>query len=165
MAASLSKLVAGCAYFDLTDKEFGDKSYLMKRKGTYPYEYMDSFSKFEKQLPPIEKFYSSLNDETVTAEDYKHAQEVWRIFNCKIMGDYHDIYPKSDVTLSGDVFQTFRKICLDSYGLDPAHYFTAPGLSWEAMLKYTKAEPDYLHDIDMHLFCCKWNERWHQHGL
>ena len=68
------------------------------------------------------------------------------------MGDYHDIYLKSDVTLLGDVFQTFRETCLDSYGLDPAHYFTAPGLSWEAMLKYTKAEPDYLHDIDMHLF-------------
>lgn len=104
MSASPEKLVKGCNSFDLTDKEFGDKAYLMKQKGVYPYEYMDSFSKFKEQLPPIENFYSKLNDESVTAEDYKHAQEVWEKFNCKIMGDYHDIYLRSDFTLLGDVF-------------------------------------------------------------
>lgn len=68
------------------------------------------------------------------------------------MGDYHDIYLRSGMTLPGDVFQTFRGTCLKAYGLDPAHYFTAPGFSWDYLLKYTKAQPDFLHDIDMHLF-------------
>lgn len=152
MAASLSKLADGYNHFDLTDREFGNKAHLMKRKGIYPYEYIDSFSKFKELLPPIEAFCSKLNDESVSQADYEHAQKIWNKFNCKNMGDYHDIYLKSHVTLLGDVFQTFRETCLKSYELDPAHYFTAPGLSWDALLKYTKAQPDYLHDIDMHLF-------------
>ena len=77
---------------------------------------------------------------------------MWAEFNCKNLGDYHDLYLKIDVILLTDVFQTFRKTCLASYKLDPLHYYIAPGLSWDALLKYTKSDLELLTDIDMHLF-------------
>ena len=73
-------------------------------------------------------------------------------FNCKTLGDYHDLYLKTDVVLLADVFQTFRKTCMGSYKLDPLHYYTAPGLSWDALLKHTKIDLELLTDMDMHLF-------------
>ena len=123
------------------------------RKGVYPYQYIDSFEKFnETELPPIEKFYSSLNDESIKQTDYEHAQKVWNAFNCKTIGDYHDLYLKTDVVLLADVFQNFRKVCMNAYKLDPLHYYTAPGLSWDALLKLTKIDLELLTDIDQHLF-------------
>ena len=123
------------------------------RKGVYPYEYIDDFDKFnETELPPKECFYSSLTDGHISNKDYQHAQNVWKQFNCKTLGDYHDLYLKTDVTLLADVFQTFRKTCMQSYKLDPLHYYTAPGLSWDALLKYTNMNLELLSDIDMHLF-------------
>ena len=111
------------------------------QKGVYPYEYMDSFDRFqETELPPIGNFYSSLSDESISKKDYQHAQEVWETFNCENLGDYHDLYLKTDVTLLADVFQTFRRTCMNAYKLDPLHYYTAPGLSQDVLLKYTGIE-------------------------
>ena len=67
------------------------------------------------------------------------------------MGDYHDLYLKTDVLLLADLFEKFISACLDYYGLDPCHYFSSPGLSWDAILKVTKIELDLISDIDMHL--------------
>ena len=126
---------------------------LVLQKGVYPYEYMDSFDRFqETELPPIGKFYSSLSDESISKKDYQHAQEVWETFNCENLGDYHDLYLKTDVTLLADVFQTFRRTCMNAYKLDPLNYYTAPGLSWDALLKYTAIELELLTDYDQHLF-------------
>ena len=105
----------------------------------------------KRQLPPIEAFYSKLTDETITNKDYEHVQQVWNKFNCKTLGDYHDLYLKTDVVLLADVFQTFRKTCMGSYKLDPLHYYTTPGLSWDALPKNTKIDLELLTDIDMHL--------------
>ena len=66
----------------------------------------------------------------------------------KTMGDYHDLYLKSDVLLFADVFEEFRTVCLENYDLDPAWYFTAPGLAWYAALKITKIKLELLTDID-----------------
>jgi hypothetical protein len=133
--------------------EHTTNSHLLARKGIYPYEYIDSFDRFnETQLPPIEKFYSSLTDERTKQKDYEHALKVWITFMCKTIGDYHDLYLKTDVLLLADVFQKFRETCMNNYKLDPLHYYTAPGLSWDALLKYTKIELELLTDIDMHLF-------------
>ena len=102
---------------------------ILLQKGVYPYEYMDSFDRFlETQLPPIEKFHSSLTDESISEKDYQHAQKVWETFSCETLGDYHDLYLKTDVTLLADVFQTFRRTCINAYKLDPLHYYTAPRL-------------------------------------
>ena len=90
---------------------------------------MDSFKKFKKtKLPSKEQFYSILNYDTISEEDYKHAQKVWKSFNLENMGDYHDLYLKSDVLLLADVFENFRKTCIQYYKHDPCHYFTSPGL-------------------------------------
>ena len=75
----------------------------------------------ETQLPPKEEFYSKLNDEDITDDDYQHAINVWNTFKCKTIRDYHDLYLKSDVLLLSDVFENFRKTCLKHYNLDPAH--------------------------------------------
>ena len=131
----------------------GELSELVKEKGMYPYEYMDSFKKFfEDKLPDKSKFFSSLKDECISEKDYQRANNVWNAFKMRTTGDYHDLYLKTDVLLLTDVFEKLIKTCLDYYGLDPCHYFSSPGLSWNAMLKMTGTELELINDIDMHLF-------------
>ena len=126
---------------------------LLYKKGIYPYEYMDSWERFsETKLPDKEKFYSKLNDEHITDEEYAHAQTVWETFEFKTLGDYHDLYVKTDVALLADVFENFRNLCQEKYGLDPAHYCTSPGLSWDALLKKTGVELELFTELEMHLF-------------
>ena len=102
---------------------------------------MDCFEKFNQtELPTKEQFYSVLNNQHITNGEYNHARKVWETFNVKTIGECHDLYLKSDVLLLADVFGSFRKTCLQNYKLDPCHYFTSPGLSWDAMLKMTNIE-------------------------
>ncbi|KAL9979157.1 hypothetical protein ACROYT_G016776 [Oculina patagonica] len=126
---------------------------LLTKKGIYPYEYIDSWDRFKETiLPKKENFYSKLNDEHITDKEYKHAQNVWKTFGCQTLSDYHDLYVQTDVTLLADVFENSRKICLEKYVLDPANYYTSPGLSWDALLKKTGVQLELLTDYDMHLF-------------
>ena len=155
MSSSLEKLVGNLPKESLkyTSKIFkGTKFDLMVRKGVYPYDYMDSFDKFNSPLPKKEEFYSILNNEHISDENYKHAQNVWNTFNLKNMGEYHDLYLQSDILLLTDVFENFRKTCLEYYKLDPCHYFTSPGLSWDAMLKMTDIKLELMTDVDMFQF-------------
>ena len=125
---------------------------LLTRKGVYPYDYITSFETLTKtQLPPKSEFYSKLNDEDISDSDHQHALNVWSTFNCKTIRDYHDLYLKSDLLLLADVFENFkfRKTCLKHYNLDSAHYYTSPGLAWDACLKETGQELQLLHDYDM----------------
>ena len=118
----------------------------------YPYEYMNSFEKiFEDKLPDERNFFSSLKDECISEKDYKGAIDVLNVFKMNTMGDYHDLYLKTDVLLLADVFENFINTYLDYYGLDPCHDFSSPGLSWEAMLKMTGIKLELISDIDMHL--------------
>ena len=152
MSSSLEKLVSNLPRqsFKYTSQVFEGKELdLMVRKGVYPYDYMDSFDKFNEKLPPKEEFYSILNDEHISDEDYEH---VCNAFSLKNMGEYHDLYLASDVVLLSDVFENFRKTCLEYYKLDPCHYFTSPGLSWDAMLKMTDIKLELMTDIDMFQF-------------
>ena len=122
---------------------------LLIRKGVYPYEYMDSWDKFKDELPNIDKFFSKLNMSGISKEDYQHAKNVWDKFKLKNMGDYHDLYLETDVILLVNVFESFRKVCIENYGLDPAHFYTAPGLAWKACLKKTGVNLELLKDPDM----------------
>ena len=153
MADSLDKLVNNLPEDDFINLSLyysGDKFNLLTRKGVYPYEYMDSLKKLEEtKLPPKEAFYSRLNDGGISDEDYAHAKKVWKMFNMKTLKDYHELYNKVDVLLLADVFENFRNICLENYELDPAHYYTAPGLAWDAALKVTEVNLELLSDIDM----------------
>ena len=128
----------------------GEKLSLVKRKGFYPYEYMNSLERFkENKPPPKEAFYSRLTGEGISDEDYEHVKKVWKVFGMKTLQDYHDLYNVTDVLLLADVFENFRNVCMENYKLDPAHYFTAPGLAWDACLKITDVELELLSDIDM----------------
>ena len=156
MSSSLDNLVKNLPdeAFKYTKHEFKKEQFnLMKQKGIYPYDHMDCFDRFnETKLPVQQDFYSILNNEHISDEQYKHAQNVWDTFNLKTMGDYHDLYLKSDILLLADVFENFRKTCLQYYKLDPCHYFTSPGLSWDAMLKMTNIKLELITDIDMFQF-------------
>ena len=113
-----------------------NKFVLLLRKGVYPYEYMDSWERFnETSLPPKKSFYSELNLEVITDKDYNHAQKVWKVFKIKNMGEYHDLYVLCDTLLLANVFEKFRDKCIEIYGLNPSHILSAPGLEWQACLK------------------------------
>ena len=155
LLSSLDKLVKGSDEFPIMHRMVPEenKRRLLLKKEIYPCEYIDSFERLgESQLPEKEKFYSSLSGKGITDEEYAHAKDVWATFGCQHFGDYHHLYVATDVLLLADVFENFRKVCQEKYGLDPAHYYSAPGLSWDALLKKTGVELELLTDMDMHLF-------------
>ena len=126
---------------------------LVKQKGIYPYEYFNSFRRFkESKLPDIDCFFSSLKDCCVSEKEYQRACDIWKVFEIKKLGQYHDLYLKTDVLLLCDVFGKFIGVCLKDYGVDPCHYFISPGLSWDAMLKMTSIRLEKINNIDVHLF-------------
>ena len=111
---------------------------------------MDSWQKFcETTIPPKEAFYSELNLEDITDKNCAHAKKLWKVFEIKNRGEYHDLYVQCDTLLLADVFENFRDKCIEIYELDPAHFLSAPGLAWQACLKKTKVELELLTDIDM----------------
>ena len=154
MSSSLDSLVnnlkrGGNDFFGFED--YSENQYkLLIRKGIYPYKCMDDWDKFEEtKLPPKEAFYSKLNMAGVNEGDYKQARRVWVEFGLKDLREYYDLYLKTDVILQANVFEAFSSLCLDNYGLDPAHFYTAPGLAWKACLKKTKIRLELLLDPDM----------------
>ena len=103
------------------------------------------------RLPPNEAFYSNLNmsNRNIINQDYFHAKNVWRGFGMKNLGEYNDLYLKTDVILLSNVFEAFRSTCLKHYSLDLAHFYTSPGLAWQACLKKTGIELELLTNPDM----------------
>ena len=132
-------------------KLFGFQDYselqydLLTRKGVYPYEYINSWDRFnETQLPLVDAFYSNLNMSSISEEDYQHAQKVWEEFGIRDLGDYHDLCLRTDVALLANVYEAFRDTCLKHNKLDPAHFYTSPGLAWKACLKSTGIKLELL---------------------
>ena len=118
------------------------------RKGVYPYEYIDSWKKFnETALPNKKAFYSNLFLEDVTDEDYLHAQKVIEEFKLKSLGEYYDIYVQT--LLLADVFENFRNKCIEIDELDPTHLLSAPGLARQACLKKAGVNLELLTNNDM----------------
>ena len=164
MNSSFDNLVKNLSDKDFV-KEFVSKHLkILKQKGAYPYEYMNSFKRFdEEKLPPRKDFFSStkkgtidsdgkISDGHVSIKYYMVCEQIWNKFNMKSMGDYHDHYLKKDVALIKDVFEKFINTCIESFELDPCHYFSFPGLSWDAMLKMTGIQLEKISDIDKYLF-------------
>ena len=116
--------------------EDANKFVLLLRKGVYPYEYIDSWEKFnEITLPDKESFYSKLNKEGITDEDYAHAKNVWKVFEIKNVAAYHNLYVQSDTLLLADVLENFRDKCIDIYKLEPAHFFVSSRISLASLFK------------------------------
>ena len=150
MLKGLSDIAKSMDEFPILEKEFEGDTDLLKQKGFYPYEYMNSSMKFkDKKLPEVEQFYSKLKRETITKDEYKHAQRVWEHYNCKTLLDYHNLYLKSDVLILADAFEKFRKFFLKHHEIDPCYCYSAPGLTWQCGLKYTGIELELLTDVDM----------------
>ena len=121
-----------------------NKFVLLLRKGVYPYEYADSWERFnEISLPSKEDFYSNLNMEDISDIDYRHANIVFKVFKLENLGNYH-LYVQSDTLLLADVFNNFRDMCIKDYELDPAHFLSLSGLACQACLKKTNIELELL---------------------
>ena len=138
--------------YEFCDKDI-NKLILLLRKGAYPYEYTDSWERFdETSFPNKEAFYTSLNMEDITDVDYRHAKRVLKSLNNKNLVDYH---VQSDTLLLADAFENFRNKYIEIYEVDPAHFLSAPGLAWQACLKKTKVKFELLTDVDMLLMVGK----------
>ena len=153
MSSSLGALVNNLpkdAFKNLLKYFTPEQAEILKQKGFYPYEYMDSIEKFNDTKPPSQEvFYSKLSGKGISNKNYNFVWKVWYTFNMKIFLEYHELYNITDVLLLADVFENFRDICLKIYGLDPVYYFTAPGLAWDACLKITDIDLELLSDPNM----------------
>ncbi|MGH9701657.1 MAG: DNA polymerase, partial [Candidatus Acidiferrales bacterium] len=142
--------------FKETRKHFANNEQfdLMRQKGVFPYSFMDSLEKMNNPtLPTKNEFYDDLSEEHISDESYERAKKVWHLFGCKNLGEYSDLYLKSDVMLLSDVFEKFRDTCLENYKLDPCQYYTLPSFSFDCMLRVTKVNLELLTDIDtIHFF-------------
>ena len=154
MSSSLDSLInnltrGGHEFWMFENYNFRQRELLI-RKGIYPYEYMDSWDKFkETSLLPAKHFYSNLNLSGVSDEDYQHVCRVWREFVIRNVGEYHDLYLRTEVVLLANIFESFRRVCLKNYALNPSQFYTAPGLAWKACLKKTCIRLELLLDPDM----------------
>ena len=147
---SLSDITKSTDDFPILKQDFNDNISLLKQKGFYPYEYINSIERLkEKQLPPIDKFYSTLTQKTTTDEEYEHAQKVWKVFECESFLDYHNLYLKTDVLILADVFEQFRDFFLKHHQIDPCYCHSAPGLTWQCGLKYTRVQLELLTNYEM----------------
>lgn len=154
MNSSLETLVANLAKDGLKNfkqfrKAFPDdyQAKLLLQKNEYCYDYVDSSEKFkETELPPKEVFYNSLTKTQLPEEKYEHAKKVWETFNMKTLGDFHDLYVLTDTLLLADVFERFRDMTLEYYKLDASHFYTSPGLAWQAALKMSGICLDLITD-------------------
>ena len=153
MASSLEALVNNLPEGALNnlEKYFTTKQVkLLKQKGFFPYDYMDSIEKLKDTKPPPQKaFYSKLTGKGINNYNYQHVLNVWKTWKMKTFKEYLELYNITDVLLLADVFENFRDICLKNYGLDPVYYYTAPGLAWDACLKMTGVNLELLSNIDM----------------
>lgn len=156
LQAPLDELVKNSVREDFKTifEKFGEeKSELLLRKGVFLYEWFDDIEKLnETQLPPIEAFFSTLKGEGISEEDYEHAKKVWDVFGMKIMRDYHDLYCMVDVLQLCDVFEYQRTRLIKSHGLGLLHFFTLPGFSWQAAMKYTGQMLELIFDREIYDF-------------
>ena len=100
-------------------------------------------------MPDKETYYSELNKEGITDENFVHAQKVWKVFEIKNTGEYHDLYVQCNTLLLANVFENFRDKYIEIYKLDPAHFLSAPGLAWQPCLKKACVKLELLTDLDM----------------
>jgi len=126
---------------------------LLFKKGIYPYSYMTCPEKFkETALPEKKYFHSDLTDRDISDADYTHALTVYEKFGCKTLEDYHNLYVKLDTALTADAFEAQRKMMFTRFRIDPAHYYSLPGIAFDAAMIFGNVEFEYIRDIDMYNF-------------
>ena len=130
-----------------TKKHFPNHFDLLKTKISFPYEFLTKDNVFDKELPSIDKFYSSLKLKNISEEDYKKTLEIYKKLECKNIKQFLEIYMKLDICLQTDIFNTFRKIIYDKFEIDCTKYLTFCSLSLDLMLKYTNIKIELFKDI------------------
>ena len=155
LSSSLSSLVNNLDDLPLTrsikDRFPNVLDSTIRRKGVFPYSYLDSLERLkETALPPRDAFRNDLSGEECSADDYAFAQLAWSQFACRSFGDYLIAYLSLDVYLLADVFERFRLVSLQQDGLDPVHFISLPGLSFQSAFKMTKEHIDLLQDPEMY---------------
>lgn len=128
-----------------------DDKTLLLRKGVFPYEFCTSIERLQKQqeIPDIDHFYSKLKESSISVADHEHANHVFRHFRCQNMVDYTILYVTLDVLLLAEAMSAFREKTFSAFRLDCAHYLSLPMLSFDIMLKFTKAKIEHIADMDM----------------
>ena len=121
----------------------------MKYKVCFPYEFINKENIYDKELPSIENFYSSLKLDYISEEDYNKTLEIYEKLNCKNIKEYLDIYLKLDICLQADIFNVFRKCIWDKFEIDCSKYITSCSLSLDLMLKYTRVKIELIRDISI----------------
>jgi len=156
LSSSLDKLSDDLIKSDLNafkrlKAEFPKNYKALTSKGIYFYDYASSYSVFSQtEFPPKDAFYNKLKDEGISDKDYARAKGIYSKFNCKDLKDYMELYVKTDAILLCDIFEHFRELCLSYYELDPCHYVSLPGFTWDAMLKMTQVKIELISDVDMY---------------
>ena len=156
LSTSLEKLIKNVpdekkvAMRNITTDE--EKFAMICKKGEFPYEWFDSFDKLNENIPSREHFYNSMGQSELGVEQYDVMMETCKAFNIKNFKDFHDLYLKRDVYGLCDVFEYFREISMEAYGLDPSHYIGLPSFAWDCMLKKTGVSLETLQDTDMYMF-------------
>ena len=136
-------------YKTVTKNHFPKNFELLKQKAYFPYEYLTEENIYNKELPAIENFYSSLKLQNINEEQYNQTLRIYKELKCKNIKDYLDIYMKLDITLQSDIFNVFRNIIWDQFEIDCCKYITSCSLSLDLMLKYTGVKIQLFKDITM----------------
>ena len=133
----------------ITKKYFSDNFELLKEKVCFPYEYLTKDNIYDKELPSIDKFYSSLKLQNISQKQYDKTIEIYKKLTCKNIKDYLEIYMKLDICRQADIFNVFRNTIWNKFEVDCSKYITSCSLSLDLMLKYTKAKIELFKDITM----------------
>ena len=133
----------------ITKKHFPNDFELLKCKTAFPYEWLTKDNIYDKELPPIDKFYSSLKLQNISQKKYNKTLEIYKKLKCKNVKDYLEIYMKLDICLQSDIFNAFRNTIWDKFEIACSKYITAYSLSLDLMLKYTKVKIELFKDITM----------------
>ena len=131
----------------ITREHFSDNFEL--NKVCFPYEFITKENIYNKELPSIENFYSSLKLDGISQKDYAKTLEIYKKLDCKNIKEYLDIYLKLDICLQADIFNVFRKCIWDKFEIDCSKYITSCSLSLDLMLKYTGVEIELIRDISI----------------
>ena len=133
----------------ITKQHFPDNFELLKEKTCFPYEWINKDNIFDKELPTIDKFYSSLKLQNITKEEYNKTINIYKKLGCKNVKDYLEIDMKLDITLQADIFNTYGNTIWNKFEIDCSKYITSCSLSLDLMLKYTKVKIESFKDITM----------------
>ena len=133
----------------VTKKHFENNFEILKRKAYFPYEFINNENLYDKELPPLKDFYSSLKLQNIKEDQYNETLKIYKELKCKNIKDYLEIYMVLDVCLQADVFNVFRDIIWDKFSIDCSKYQTSCSLSLDLMLKYTRTEIELFKDVSM----------------